>query len=279
MSKRCYYETLGCPKGATVEAIKSSYRKLAMKLHPDKNPGDADAERHAVEQRWGVLFQQGALFSSLTVRDNLQFPIREYLELSQRLLDELAVAKLEMVGLDASVLEKLPAELSGGMTKRDGLARALALDPEIGFLDEPTSGLDPFVQQVVYALLRERVADGGTVFFSSHVLAEVQEVAGRVATVRAGRLELLDTIEALRTRAFTRVEVAFRALPPPHTFDEVPGVRELDRRGDTLVLALTGPADPLVKALARHEVVTLDSREPDLEDIFLELFRGGRHAA
>ena len=103
----------------------------------------SDAERQAVERRWGVLFQQGALFSSLTVRENLQFPIREYLQVSQQLLDELAIAKLEMVGLDASVLQKFPSELSGGMTKRVALARALALDPEIVFLDEPTSGLDP----------------------------------------------------------------------------------------------------------------------------------------
>ena len=103
----------------------------------------SDDERQAVERRWGVLFQQGALFSSLTVRENLQFPIREYLKVSQRLLDELALAKLEMVGLDGSVMEKFPSELSGGMTKRVALARALALDPDIVFLDEPTSGPRP----------------------------------------------------------------------------------------------------------------------------------------
>src|ERR1700686_2285283 len=87
-----------------------------------------DAARQAVERRWGVLFQQGALFSSLSVRENLQFPIREYLKLSERLLDELVVAKLEMEGLGATGLEKFPSELSGGMTKRVALARALALD-------------------------------------------------------------------------------------------------------------------------------------------------------
>ena len=90
-----------------------------------------------------MLFQQGALFSSLTVRENVQFPIREYLNCRQHLLDELAIAKLGMVGLDAEVAEKFPSEFSGGMTKRVALARALALDPEIVFLDEPTSGLDP----------------------------------------------------------------------------------------------------------------------------------------
>src|SRR5689334_21965034 len=95
--------------------------------------GATEDQRRAVDRRWGILFQQGALFSSLTVRENIQFPIREYLHLPERLLDEIVVAKLEMVGLHADVRDKFPSELSGGMTKRVALARALALDPEILF--------------------------------------------------------------------------------------------------------------------------------------------------
>ncbi len=144
----------------------------------------SDIERQAIERRWGVLFQQGALFSSLSVRENLQFPIREYLDLSQSLLDEMAVAKLDMVGLDSSVLEKFPAELSGGMTKRVALARALALDPEIVFLDEPTSGLDPIgagdFDELIATLQRTL---GLTVFMVTHDLDSLHTVCDRIAVL------------------------------------------------------------------------------------------------
>lgn len=148
-----------------------------------------DLERQAVERRWGILFQQGALFSSLTVKENLEFPVREYLNLSQRLLDELAIAKLEMVGLDASVCDKFPSELSGGMTKRVALARALALDPEIVFLDEPTSGLDPIGAgefDTLIATLQRTL--GLTVFMVTHDLDSLHTVCDRIAVLAEGKV-------------------------------------------------------------------------------------------
>ena len=158
----------------------------------------SDEERRAIERRWGVLFQQGALFSSLTVRENLQFPIREYLKLSQRLMDELTVAKLEMVGLDASVCDRFPAELSGGMTKRVALARALALDPDIVFLDEPTSGLDPIgagdFDRLIATLQRTL---GLTVFMVTHDLDSLHTVCNRIAVLADGKVIAAGTMDKM----------------------------------------------------------------------------------
>jgi phospholipid/cholesterol/gamma-HCH transport system ATP-binding protein len=173
-------------------------RSGVIKVFGQDMDAASEAERQAVERRWGVLFQQGALFSSLSVRENLQFPVREYLDLSQRLLDELAVAKLEMVGLDASVCEKFPSELSGGMTKRVALARALALDPEIVFLDEPTSGLDPIGAgdfDTLIATLQRTL--GLTVFMVTHDLDSLHTVCDRIAVLADGKVIAAGTMETM----------------------------------------------------------------------------------
>ncbi len=155
-----------------------------------KNLDELDElERQKTEKRWGVLFQGGALFSSLNVIQNVQFPLREDLKLRGRLLDEIAVAKLEMVGLDASVCEKAPSELSGGMIKRAALARALALDPEIVFLDEPTSGLDPISAGEFDELIRAlQQTLGLTVFMVTHDLYSLHSVCDRVAALADGKI-------------------------------------------------------------------------------------------
>lgn len=143
----------------------------------------------AIERRWGVLFQQGALFSSLTARENIEFPMRQYLRLSERLMADLAMVKLEMVGLNSDDAGKFPAELSGGMTKRVGLARALALDPEIVFLDEPTSGLDPIAAAEFDALIRTLQRTLGiTVFMVTHDLDSLNAACDRVAALAEGRI-------------------------------------------------------------------------------------------
>jgi phospholipid/cholesterol/gamma-HCH transport system ATP-binding protein len=157
-----------------------------------------DDERRAIERRWGVLFQQGALFSSLTALQNVQFPIREYLNLSPRLIEEIALAKLEMVGLDAGVRGKYPSELSGGMVKRVALARALALDPDIVFLDEPTSGLDPIGAAEFDALIRTLQRTLGlSVFMVTHDLDSLHTVCDRIAVLSEGRIIATGTIETM----------------------------------------------------------------------------------
>lgn len=147
------------------------------------------AQRRNVERRWGVLFQQGALFSSLTVRQNIQFPMREYLRVSQRLMDEITMAKLAMVGLKPEVAERFPSELSGGMIKRVALARALSLDPDLVFLDEPTSGLDPIgagdFDDLVRTLQRTL---GLTVFMVTHDLDSLYTACDRIAVLGNGKI-------------------------------------------------------------------------------------------
>ncbi|MCW5717243.1 MAG: ATP-binding cassette domain-containing protein [Bauldia sp.] len=141
------------------------------------------------DRRIGVLFQHGALFSSLTVRENIEVPMREHLRLSQPLMDELALLKLDLVGLPRSAAEKMPAELSGGMIKRASLARALALDPQIVFLDEPTSGLDPIGASEFDRLIGTlRDALGLTVFMVTHDLDSLRAVCDRIAVLGDGRI-------------------------------------------------------------------------------------------
>jgi len=135
------------------------------------------------------LFQQGAMFSSLTVLENIQFPMRENLHLPEPLLGELANAKLEMVGLSPNDGKKFPAELSGGMTKRAALARALALDPEILFLDEPTSGLDPISAGDFDALIKSlQQTLNFTVFMVTHDLYSLEVECDRIAALATGKI-------------------------------------------------------------------------------------------
>ena len=171
------------------------------------------------------------------------------------------------------------ASLSKGNRQKVGLVQALMHEPDLLVLDEPTAGLDPLVQQTFYGLIDEARAAGTTVFLSSHVLPEVQHVADRVALVRDGRLVEVASVTELRARAFGRLEATFATLPPRGAFTDVAGARELDRYGQTILFALDGEADALVKALGRFHVVAVDSHEADLEDIFLSLYRGKVHDA
>ncbi|WP_147653430.1 ABC transporter ATP-binding protein [Vulcaniibacterium gelatinicum] len=148
------------------------------------------ATRALIERNTGVLFQDGALFSSLTVGENVEVPLKEhYPELPDSLRYELALLKVKLAGLPADALDKLPAQLSGGMRKRAGLARALALDPPLLFLDEPTAGLDPIGAAAFDALIRTlQQALGLTVFLITHDLDTLYTICDRVAVLADRRV-------------------------------------------------------------------------------------------
>ena len=156
----------------------------------------SEAERVGLDMRLGVLFQHGALFSALTVRENIQLPMREYLDLPKALMDELAELKIALVGLAPDAADKYPSELSGGMIKRAALARALALDPDLVFLDEPTSGLDPIgAAEFDELIARLRDTLGLTVYMVTHDLDSLFSVCDRIAVLGQKRVLVEGTIE------------------------------------------------------------------------------------
>ena len=159
----------------------------------------SDEEDRLARRDWGVLFQDGALFTSLTVAQNVQVPLREHFHMSQNLMDDLALSKLTMAGLDLDAAAKYPADLSGGMRKRAALARALALDPHVLFLDEPTAGLDPIgasaFDQLVLELSRSL---GLTVFLVTHDLDTLVRVCDRVAVLGDRKILINAPLEEVR---------------------------------------------------------------------------------
>jgi phospholipid/cholesterol/gamma-HCH transport system ATP-binding protein len=176
------------PTGGRIEVLGHDLDKLS------------DGQRHELQGRQGVLFQDGALFSSLTVCQNVQAPLRERFRLSQSLLEELAGLKLALVGLPLDAAEKYPAQLSGGMRKRAGLARALALDPEILFLDEPTAGLDPVAATDFDRLIRGlQQSLGLTVMMVTHDLDSLAAVCDRVAAL-VDKKAMIGTLQELYNR-------------------------------------------------------------------------------
>ncbi|MFN7055578.1 ABC transporter ATP-binding protein [Hyphomonas sp.] len=175
------------PSAGSVEVFGQQLEKLSRE------------DRIALERRWGIMFQDGALFSNLTVAENVMVPMREHTALSPALRRSLAEMKIHMSGLPSSAADKYPSDLSGGMRKRAALARALALDPELLFLDEPTAGLDPITAAAFDKLIRDlQQALGLTVFLVTHDLDTLHAVCDRIAVIGEKKVLTTGTIAELR---------------------------------------------------------------------------------
>lgn len=228
---------------------------------------DSRAGSLEIRRRVGFLPGELALYPTLSGAAMLDYLAELRGGVDRRVRDALAER------FDADLGRRI-RELSTGNRQKLGLIQAFMHEPELLILDEPIAGLDPLVQQSFHALLRDVVAQGRTVFLSSHTLSEVERVADRVAILRRGRLVVVDSLTRLREVAVRRLEIEFAGpAPAAEELRGVSGVREVALEGTHLVVAFEGSADALVKAIAKHDVRSVRSRDDDLEEIFLRYYR------
>jgi ABC-2 type transport system ATP-binding protein len=178
----------------------------------------------------------------------------------------------ERMQLDASVLKRKVRDYSRGMRQKIGVVQALQHDPELAILDEPTEGLDPLMQQAFYALLDDLRAEGRTIFFSSHVLSEVERVCDRVAIIRAGRLMALHDVDELLARRKRHVQLRWRGAAPD--LSAIPGLADITLNGDRITATLEGDVAPFVRAIASSSLEDLTIEPARLEEAFLEYYAG-----
>ena len=232
-----------------------------------------DAQRDSLEvrRRCGYLPGDLELYESLSVNACLDLVASLRGDVDPRYREEL----VERLRLDRG---RRIGALSRGNRQKVGLTIALMAKPELVVLDEPTNGLDPLVQDEVEAILREVVADGRSVFFSSHVLAEVEQIARRVAMLRGGRIVAVSDLAEQRRLAPRRVSVAFAEPPPATAFSELSGVRLVSLEGCDAVFETHDEMDALIRALATQRVRTLETHEITLEELFLSYYEEPAHA-
>ena len=226
-----------------------------------------DPRRDGVELRRRVGHVPGdlALYEHMTGEELLRFAANLRTGIKWALVEQLA----ERLQTDLSA----PIHtLSRGNKQKVGLVHALMHHPELLVLDEPTTGLDPLMQQAFNQMVLEAKSEGRTVFLSSHILPEVEQVCDRVGIIREGRLIAVEEIRALKSRAVHSLEVRFAAPVAAESFSSLPGVREIVVEGSTVRFAVEGSLDPVVKALAKFEVEDLRTHEQSLEDIFLAFY-------
>jgi ABC-2 type transport system ATP-binding protein len=229
----------------------------------------SSADPVAIHRRIGYLPGEFALYDRLTGGQHLEY----FANLRGGVDPAYRAGLVERFDLDPSRKFK---EYSKGNKQKVALVIALQHRPELLLLDEPTAGLDPLVQQTFFGVLREAVADGATVFLSSHILSEVEKTADRVGIIREGLLVKVGTVEDLRDLAHHQVELRFAGEVPAAAFAALPGVSEVIVEDHVLRLRVAGAITPVVQAAARYELLDFVSREPSLEETFLAQY--GREA-
>ncbi|MDN4478612.1 ABC transporter ATP-binding protein [Demequina lignilytica] len=227
-----------------------------------------DSRRDAVEIRrhLGFLPSDLALYPNLTGRETLQFLANLRGGVDWAWVDALADR------FDADLVKKV-GELSSGNRQKVGLIQAFMNRPEVVILDEPITGLDPLVQLEFHTLMREHVADGNTVFLSSHTLSEVERVADRVGFIRRGHLIAVERMSDLLDKALRRVRLEFASPVPASAFDGVEGVHGVAVEGASVTAQYEGSMGPLLRVATAHDVLSLESSSVDLDEIFLEFYR------
>ena len=230
---------------------------------------EARVDPVAIHRRIGYLPGEFTLYDRLTGGQTLTY----FANLRGGVDPAYQASLVERIDLDPSRRFK---EYSKGNKQKVGLVIALQHRPELLLLDEPTSGLDPLVQQTVFEILREAVANGTTVFLSSHILSEVEKSCDRVAIIREGRLAKVDRVDALRDLAHHQVELRFAGAVPAAEFEALPGVSEVVAGDHVLRMRVSGAITPVVQAAARYDLLDFVSREPSLEETFLAQY--GREA-
>ncbi len=227
-----------------------------------------DTHRQSVEIRHHIGYVPGdlAMYPDLTGRDTLTY----FANLRGGVDWEYVAGLAERLDAD---LSKKVGDLSSGNRQKVGIIQAFMNRPDVLIMDEPSSGLDPLMQREFQAMMREVVAEGRTVFLSSHTLSEVQRVADRVGIIRHGLLVAVESVTDLRSKAMRRVEFEFGTPVEASVFESVSGVRDVTVENHRVVLSYDGKMDSLLKTIAdRYEVVDITTREADLEEIFLTYY-------
>jgi ABC-2 type transport system ATP-binding protein len=250
----------GAGKTTTIRVLLDLIRPTAGKAYVFGI--DTTVDPVSIHKRVGYLPGEFTLYDKLTGGETLEY----FANLRGGLDRAYQASLIERFDLDPSRKFK---EYSKGNKQKVGLVAALQHKPELLVLDEPTAGLDPLVQQTFFSVVREAVADGRTVFLSSHVLSEAEKACDRVGIIRDGRIVMVDRVDALRDLAAHQVELRFTGPVPAAEFESIAGVSNVVAEDHVLRMHVTGPIAPVVKAAARYELADFVSREPSLEETFL----------